>query len=289
MDLRVGTLILPSEPWADARETWQQAEEAGFDIAYTADHLTHPTMAGQWWADGWTTLAAAAGVTEGLQLGTLVASAAVRPPAVLARQSATLADLSGGRFVLGLGAGAALDAVAAGLAAPTPTELAARFESVVADLRVLWAGGEPARDLGVAVAAHAPGVEPPHLMLAAHGPRAMTTVARHADGWSTYGGPKASGLSGSQFWDLVSTQVSGLEQACQREGREPASLRRSLLLGWSDDRPLSSLASFTAAADQALALGFDELVVYWPQGQPGARFWADPEVVRECVRSVRTA
>ena len=102
--MRLGAIVLQSQPWTDARSTWQQVEHSGFDVGYVADHLTHSTMAGQWWADGWTTLAAAAQVTARLQLGTLVASAAVRNPAALARAAATLHDLSNGRFVLGLGA-----------------------------------------------------------------------------------------------------------------------------------------------------------------------------------------
>lgn len=98
--VKLGALVLQKEPWVQARDTWRQVERVGFDIGYVADHLTHSTVAGQWWADGWTTLAAAAEATSTLGLGTLVGSAAIRGPAFVARVAATLQDISGGRFVL---------------------------------------------------------------------------------------------------------------------------------------------------------------------------------------------
>src|SRR5690349_23145684 len=88
--MRLGALVLQQQPWLDAAPTWREIERLGFDTGYVADHLTHSTVAGRWWADGWTTLAAAAGVTERLMLGTLVASAAVRSPTVIDRKSTRL-------------------------------------------------------------------------------------------------------------------------------------------------------------------------------------------------------
>ena len=76
--MRVGVLVLQEQPWREARHTWQLLDELGVDTGYVADHLTHEHVAGRWWGDGYTTLAAAAGVTSRLRLGTLVASAAVR-------------------------------------------------------------------------------------------------------------------------------------------------------------------------------------------------------------------
>ena len=75
--------------------------------------------------------------------------------------------------------------------------------------------------------------------------------------------------------------------ACDRLGRDPAGLRRSVLLGFGPDRPLASVEAFTRSVARAEQAGFDEVVVYWPDGDPGSRFWADPEVVLEAVRTVR--
>ena len=103
--MRLGVFGPWLEPWSSARSTWQHLEQIGLDVAYLGDHLTHPTLKGRWFSDAYATLAAVAQVTTRLELGTLVASAVIRAPAPLARVAATLQDLSGGRFVLGVGAG----------------------------------------------------------------------------------------------------------------------------------------------------------------------------------------
>src|SRR3954452_7509691 len=84
------------------------AEQAGFDALYVGDHLLYRADGGRpergpW--EAWTLLAALAAVTERVDLGPLVACAGFHPPTVLAKMAATLTEVSGGRFVLGLGAG----------------------------------------------------------------------------------------------------------------------------------------------------------------------------------------
>ena len=85
----------------------QAAEEVGFDSIWLGDHLLYrgedgPDR-GPW--DAWTLLAALAARTQRVQLGPLVACTAFHPPGLIARMAAALAEVSGGRFVLGLGAG----------------------------------------------------------------------------------------------------------------------------------------------------------------------------------------
>ena len=53
--MRLGTIVLQSKPWTAMAGAFRSAEEIGYDVAYVADHLTHPTMAGRWLADGFTT------------------------------------------------------------------------------------------------------------------------------------------------------------------------------------------------------------------------------------------
>ena len=80
------------------------AEETGFDSLWVGDHLLyHEPERGPW--DCWTTLAWLAGITERVELGPLVAATAFHPPGVIARMAAAVDELSGGRFVLGIGAG----------------------------------------------------------------------------------------------------------------------------------------------------------------------------------------
>lgn len=290
--MRLGALVLQKEPWVQARDTWRQVERAGFDIGYVADHLTHSTVAGQWWADGWTTLAAAAEATSTLGIGTLVGSAAIRGPAFVARVAATLQDISGGRFVLGLGAGTAPDVLVDRGEVVGAEVLAERYREVVLAVRALWAGettwrGQHVTVEGVAPAALAPGSPPPPLVLAAHARAGFDLVAEQADGWNTYGGPKAAGLAADDLWSVLAAQAERVSQACERAGRDPASLRRSVLLGYGADRPLASVAAFEDAVDRAARSGFDEVVVYWPMGQEGSPLWADPDVVVAAVAAVR--
>jgi len=83
------------------------AEECGFDSIWVGDHLLYRgngrSERGPW--DCWTTLAWLAAITERVELGPLVACTAFHPPGILARQAATIDELSGGRFVAALGAG----------------------------------------------------------------------------------------------------------------------------------------------------------------------------------------
>src|SRR5215203_4694224 len=167
--VRVGTIVLQTQPWSGWAEAFRTAEEIGYDVAYVADHLTHPSIAGRWLADGFAVLAAAATVTTRIHLGTLVASAVIRNPVTLARAAATVDDISGGRLVLGLGAGTAGDAVADRGSAPTTREMANRLSDVVGALEALWAGepdfvGDHATYRDVLTAPAAPGRGRPFTM-----------------------------------------------------------------------------------------------------------------------------
>jgi alkanesulfonate monooxygenase SsuD/methylene tetrahydromethanopterin reductase-like flavin-dependent oxidoreductase (luciferase family) len=289
--MRIGAIVLQVRPWSELAPVFRDVERLGFDVAYVADHLTHPTLPGRWLADGWVTLAAAAGVTSHVDLGTLVASAAYRTPVPLARLAATTADVTGGRFVLGLGAGSPHCAAADRSEHPTPPVLADRFGDLVEGLAHVWAGdaGWTGRVLGfdgVQTAPLPPETRRPHLMLAAHGPRSFDLVGRYADGWSSYGGPRSVALDAEDYWRLVTEQSSRVTEACERHGRNPTTLRRSLLLGYGRVRPLDSVPGFHDCLARAERAGFDELVVYWPDGQPGSNFWADPDVFAEAVGSV---
>ena len=93
--------------WPEIVSMARAAEEVGFDSIWTGDHLLYRgdgrPERGPW--DAWTQLAALAGATERVRLGPLVACAAFHPPGILARMAASIDEISGGRFVLGIGAG----------------------------------------------------------------------------------------------------------------------------------------------------------------------------------------
>lgn len=97
--------------WEETRELALAAEACGFASLWSEDHLFYRSRAGDligpW--DAWTTLAALAAITQRIRIGTLVSSLAMYPPLQLARMAASLDETSGGRFVLGIGAGWAAD------------------------------------------------------------------------------------------------------------------------------------------------------------------------------------
>ena len=289
--MRLGVVLPQTRPWRELARDFSWSEEVGYDVAYVYDHLTHPTAAGGWLADGWSVLAAAATTTTRIELGTLVASATLHSPVALARLAATTDDIAGGRLVLGLGAGSPRCATADRGESPTPGEMFGRLTDVVEGLSAVFDGttewqGATRSFGGLETTAFPPGADRPHLMLAAHGPKAMELTVRFADGWNTYGGPNSSLLDPDEYWSMVSDQVDRMTRACDAGGRDPGTLRRSLLLGYGTVRPTESAAAYVEAAERAQALGFDEFTVYGP-GSPGERFASDPAVHVEAIERIR--
>lgn len=286
--VRLGVVIPQMRPWRELAVDFAWAEATGYDVAYVYDHLTHPTAAGGWLGDGFSTLVAAACATRTMELGTLVASATLHSPVALARLAATADDVSGGRLVLGLGAGSPRCALVDRDESPTPAEMSRRLADVVTGLRAVWDGAESWQGQtrgfsGIETLPLPPGATPPFLMLAAHGRRALELTARYADGWNTYGGPGATTLEPDEYWSVVQAQVARLGEACEAAGRDPRDLRRSLLLGYGTVRPTVGVAAYLDAVERAEALGFDEVVVYGP-GTAGERFASDPDVHAEALR-----
>lgn len=125
-------LILPEHRWAVAAPVWRRAEALGFDHAWTYDHLTWRTFRDRAWFGAVTTLAAAAGVTDTIRLGTLVSTPNFRHPVPFAKEIVSLDDVSNGRITLGLGAGAdGFDATVLGRRASAPRERGERFAEFV--------------------------------------------------------------------------------------------------------------------------------------------------------------
>ncbi|GAB2988525.1 LLM class flavin-dependent oxidoreductase [Nocardioides montaniterrae] len=281
--MRHGVVITPVRPWRQLADDFRLMEEIGYDVAYVYDHLTHPTAAGGWLAEAFSTLAAAAGVTTRMELGTLVASATLHSPVSLARRAVTVQDVSGGRLVLGLGAGAPFCAMADRDEVVTPAQMSQRLADVVVGMRAVLAGatqwqGATRSFSGLETIALPEGTEAPFLMLAAHGPKALRLAATHADGWNTYGGPGSTTLDAGAYWRLVGEQVDRFEQACADVGRDPASVRRSLLLGFGTVKPTVGVPAYEDAIGRAEELGFGELVVYGPFGEPGDPFHSSLDV-----------
>jgi F420-dependent oxidoreductase-like protein len=99
------TLPQIKRTWAEARDAAQELEALGFDSLWVCDHLLAPQSAQLPILEAWSELAAVAAVTQRAELGTLVTPPFFRNPAVLAKQIATIDQVSGGRVIAGLGAG----------------------------------------------------------------------------------------------------------------------------------------------------------------------------------------
>jgi alkanesulfonate monooxygenase SsuD/methylene tetrahydromethanopterin reductase-like flavin-dependent oxidoreductase (luciferase family) len=191
--LRIGVQLPEVErhvPWAEYLAMARAAEEVGFDSVWVGDHLLYRAdgreARGPW--DAWSVLAAIAGTTERVRLGPLVACTAFAAPGLLARKAAAVQEISGGRLVLGLGAGwNETEFRAFGVPFDhRASRFAESFEIIrrlLAGERVTYEGRfERVRD---AVLLPMPAVSPP-LMIGSTGERVLRTALPHADAWNIW-------------------------------------------------------------------------------------------------------
>lgn len=260
-------LMWPDQPWPRLVEEWRLAEQWGVHRGWMWDHLG---LAGRpVWHDAWTVLAAVAASTSEIGLGTMVTSPNFRHPVTTSKQALALDAVSQGRFVLGVGAGGpGDDSDALGGGPWTRRERADRFEEWVThahallttspvDLHGRWFTAQR-----VALGGSAPGVP---VAVAATGPRGMGLAAARADVWITQDLRGASVSAEAE----VRRQLDLLDDQCSRLDRDPATLARTVVLGYGEERPLESLEAFRDCVGRYATHGFDTVVLLWPRG-PGA-------------------
>jgi alkanesulfonate monooxygenase SsuD/methylene tetrahydromethanopterin reductase-like flavin-dependent oxidoreductase (luciferase family) len=220
LPVRFGWFLVPDA--ADPRalvEQAQLAERAGIDLVGVQDHPYQRR-----YLDTFTLLAALATATERVGLFPDVANLPLRHPAMLAKAAASLDLLSGGRFDLGLGAGAFWDAVAAmGGPRRTPGQAVEALEEAIGLLRRLWGDERSVRFQGshYQVAGVRPGPAPAHpigIWVGGYGPRMLALTGRLADGWV----PSAAYLPPER---LAAAQAR-IDEAAAGAGRDPAAIRR---------------------------------------------------------------
>src|SRR3989440_9602614 len=147
--MKTDLLLIPmSARYRDMRAAAVAAEDAGFDGLWTWDHLRDPDAdSGPGVPEAWTVLTALAEATRRVSLGPLVLNVANRQPGLLANMAATLQAVSGGRLLLGLGAGGnrrtpyAVEQVAIGQAVERDKVRADRVVEAIGLIRRLWSGG----------------------------------------------------------------------------------------------------------------------------------------------------
>ena len=211
--------------WPELVAMARAAEEVGFDSVWVGDHLLYRgdgrPERGPW--DAWTTLSALAASTERVRLGPLVACAAFHPPGILARMAATIDEMSGGRFVLGLGAGwNRTEFEAFGIPFE---ERASRFEEAFDVIRRLLAGERVTAHGRFHRAEEAVLLPPPArrvpLMIGSNGERLLRAALPHVDAWNTwfedYGNTPEGFASLNEHVSALAAEV----------GRDPAEVTRS--------------------------------------------------------------
>ncbi|MGW2251675.1 LLM class flavin-dependent oxidoreductase [Kitasatospora sp. NPDC001660] len=269
--MRLSTVILPIHRWGDGQKIWRRAEELGFHAAYTYDHLSWQSFRDETWFGAVPTLTAAATATGRIRLGPLVTSPNFRHPVTLAKELLTLDDVSGGRLTVGIGAGGTgFDAQVLGRDEWSPKERADRFGEFVPLLDALLRRDTTTADgrhYAAVGARNVPGcVQRPRVpfCVAATGPRGLRVAARYGQGWVTCGDPADPDVPAERAPAVVAGQLAKLSAACEAEGRDPDSLDRLLLQGFTGERPLASLDAFVQWAGIYRELGITELVVHWP-------------------------
>jgi alkanesulfonate monooxygenase SsuD/methylene tetrahydromethanopterin reductase-like flavin-dependent oxidoreductase (luciferase family) len=286
--VRHGIVILPQQPWAEAKHRWIQAEELGFDHAWTYDHLSWRTLADETWHATVPTLTAAASVTSRIKLGTFVASPNFRHPVTFAKELATLDDVSDGRFLLGVGSGGTgFDSTVLGQPELSPRERHARFEEFVRGLDELLRFEKPGSgginfsgDWFTAVNARMVGApaQTPRLpfVVAAEGPRGLRLAAELADGWLTLG---RTTDTLEEWWQVVAESAKRVDDSLERSGRASATLDRYLNLDGAPQFSLESVGVWDDAVGRAEALGFTDVIGHWPR--PEGIYAGDESVLIE--------
>jgi alkanesulfonate monooxygenase SsuD/methylene tetrahydromethanopterin reductase-like flavin-dependent oxidoreductase (luciferase family) len=214
--------IFPT-PNADDRdqivEQVMTAERAGLDLVGIQDHPYQRRF-----LDTWSLIAFLAARTERIRFFPDVANLPLRSPAVMAKAAASIDLLSGGRFELGLGAGAFWEGIVAmGGPVRSGPESVDALEEAIAVIRLMWSEERSARYDGVHYRLEGvhPGPRPAHdigIWLGAYGPRMVRLVGSKADGWI----PSVPRLP----LEDVAPRQRAIDEAAHAAGRDPASIRR---------------------------------------------------------------
>lgn len=217
-------------PWSGETIGWEQiravattAEAVGFDSVWLPDHLLFrfPTVHAQGMWDVWSLMAALAAVTERVKIAPLVACASFRNPALIAKMADTIDEISGGRFVLGLGAGWHEPEYTA-FGYPFDHRVS-RFAEALQIIHGLLRTGQidfegtyyTARECELRP--RGPRPQGPPIVVGSSSPRMMNLMARYADAWNR---DRINDV------DTLLQLEAQVDTACIEAGRDPATLDR---------------------------------------------------------------
>ncbi|NNG38844.1 LLM class flavin-dependent oxidoreductase [Flexivirga sp. ID2601S] len=266
--MRVGITILPEDRWATAAPKWEAAEQLGFDHAWTYDHLVWGGLPDAPWFGTTPTLTAAAMVTSTIGLGTFVTSPNFRHPVTFSRDVLSLDDISGGRFLCGMGTGGDLDSTLLGdsytLRERTDrfAEFARLLDRILREDHVTYDGkffsANDARSL--------PGcVQQPRVpfLIAANGPKGMKLAAELGQGWVTYGKPDGTE---EEWWASLASLGARMSETLEQAGRgDEEGFQRHLNLDPFRRSSFESVGRFEDLVGRAGELGFTDVITHWPR------------------------
>ena len=296
--LKVGIMLPESERgmagatagWSDFLAMARRTEELGFDSLWFADHLLMRVEGiepqGAW--ECWTMLAALAAATTRLELAPFVSCTAYRNPALTAKMAETLDEISGGRLILGLGAGWAEPEYRA-FGYPYDHRVS-RFEEAFTIIRTLLREGSidfagtyyQARDCELRPRGPRPQGMP--IMVGTFGgPRMLRLLAEHADSWNVwanYTGNRAAG---------VPPLRDAVDAACREVGRDPETLERTVAVmidfPGAYGRPGQAVPSLTGSPAEIA----DEFRAYAREGIAHIQLYPDPctvEGIEACAEAL---
>jgi alkanesulfonate monooxygenase SsuD/methylene tetrahydromethanopterin reductase-like flavin-dependent oxidoreductase (luciferase family) len=229
--LKVGVQLPEVEyvaSWPEQRAMALAAEEIGLDSLWVGDHLLYRgdglPERGPW--DAWSSLAALAAITERVELGPLVAATSFHNPALLAKKASTIDEISGGRLILGLGAGWN-EAEYRAYGFPFDHRVS-RFEEAFTIIRGLLRDGRvdvagtfyQAEDC--VLLPRGPRPAGPPLMVGSMGERMLAITLPHVDAWNAWFTWFGNTVEG---YRELRARIDG---ACHAARRDPASLERSV-------------------------------------------------------------
>jgi alkanesulfonate monooxygenase SsuD/methylene tetrahydromethanopterin reductase-like flavin-dependent oxidoreductase (luciferase family) len=220
MAVEFGIFATPSAEHAQAvEEQVLAAERGGLDLVGIQDHPYQRRF-----LDTWSLIAFLAARTETIRFFPDVANLPLRPPAVMAKAAASIDLLSGGRFELGLGAGAFWEGIGAmGGPVRSGPESVDALEEAIEVIRLMWSDERSVSFSGTHYSLDGvhPGPAPAHpigIWLGAVGPRMMRVVGRLADGWI----PSLPRMP----LEEVPPRRQAIDDAAEKAGRDPAAIRR---------------------------------------------------------------
>jgi len=215
--------------WSDLMEFALVAEDVGLDSLWIPDHLLFREddgkTSGMW--EGWSLLSALAAVTHRVELGTFVTCTGFRNPALLAKMADTVEEISGGRLILGLGAGYHEPEYRA-FGYPFDHRTDRFTEALVIISGLLRNGhvdfvGEYYQARECELRPRGPRPHGPPLMIGASDakPRMLELAVRHGDSWNAWLDSTANTVAG------LTPLLARVDAACDAAGRDPATLERS--------------------------------------------------------------